>query len=224
VEEGGLKFLVNLDDYLDTGLFLDHRLTRARLRERARGARFLNLFCYTASATVYVASGGARSTLSIDLSNNYLDWAGQNFALNGLDAAQHRLERADCREWLRMAAEQVGKAGTAGMAVRSVNADEAGDGRPGSGQFDLIFLDPPTFSNSRRMQGVLDVQRDHPELIDLCMKLLAPGGLLLFSTNAQRLRPDPVIGQRWQVKDISAQTLPFDFERNPRIHRCYEIS
>ena len=209
VEEGGLKFLVNLDDYLDTGLFLDHRLTRARLRQRARGARFLNLFCYTASATVYAASGGARSTLSLDLSNGYLDWAAQNFALNGLDRAQHRLERADCREWLRAAAAQAANAGMAGAGVAP---------------FDLIFLDPPTFSNSKRMHGVLDVQRDHPELIDLCMRLLAPGGLLLFSTNAQRFRPDPAMQQRWQVKDISAQTLPFDFERNPRIHRCYEIS
>jgi len=218
VEEGGLKFLVNLDDYLDTGLFLDHRLTRARLRERARGARFLNLFCYTASATVYAASGGARSTLSIDLSNSYLDWAAQNFALNGLDAAQHRLERADCREWLQAAAARAGE-GSAAREARE--ADTAG---PCAAQFDLIFLDPPTFSNSKRMQGVLDVQRDHPELIDLCMRLLAPGGLLLFSTNAQRFRLDPGIEQRWQVKDISAQTLPFDFERNPRIHRCYEIS
>jgi len=203
VEEGGLKFLVNLDDYLDTGLFLDHRLTRARLRERARGARFLNLFCYTASATVYAASGGVRGTVSVDLSNSYLDWAAQNFKLNGLDPAQHRLERADCREWLRAAVQ-----------------------RPANGApaFDLIFLDPPTFSNSKRMQGVLDVQRDHPELIELCMRLLAPGGLLLFSTNAQRFRPDPAVEQRWQLKDISAQTLPFDFERNPRIHRCFEIS
>jgi 23S rRNA (guanine2445-N2)-methyltransferase / 23S rRNA (guanine2069-N7)-methyltransferase len=199
VEEGGLKFLVNLDDYLDTGLFLDHRLTRARLRERARSARFLNLFCYTGSATVYAASGGARSSLSVDLSNGYLDWAAENFKLNGLDSAQHHLERADCRQWLREAA---------GAA----------------GSFDLIFLDPPTFSNSKRMQGVLDVQRDHAELIELCMRLLAPGGLLVFSTNAQRFRPDPALQQRWQVTDISAQTLPFDFERNPRIHRCFEIS
>jgi len=199
VEEGGLKFLVNLDDYLDTGLFLDHRLTRARLRERARGARFLNLFCYTASATVYAASGGARGTVSVDLSNSYLDWAAQNFKLNGLDPAHHRLERADCRQWLREAAGN-------------------------DASFDLILLDPPTFSNSKRMQGVLDIQRDHPELIELCMRLLAARGLLLFSTNAQRFRPDPVIEQRWQVTDISAQTLPFDFERNPRIHRCFEIS
>jgi 23S rRNA (guanine2445-N2)-methyltransferase / 23S rRNA (guanine2069-N7)-methyltransferase len=202
VEEGGLKFLVNLDDYLDTGLFLDHRLTRSRLRERARGARFLNLFCYTASATVYAASGGARSTVSVDLSNSYLDWAAGNFRLNGLDPAQHRLERADCREWLREAVQRP----------------------PDAPAFDLIFLDPPTFSNSKRMQGVLDVQRDHPELIGLCMQLLAPGGVLLFSTNAQRFRPDPQLEQRWQVKDISAPTLPFDFERNRRIHRCFEIS
>ena len=206
VEEGGLKFLVNLDDYLDTGLFLDHRLTRARLRERARGARFLNLFCYTASATVYAASGGARSTLSIDLSNSYLDWAAQNFRLNGLDSTQHRLERADCREWLRAAAAQALQAGGA------------------AAPFDLIFLDPPTFSNSKRMQGVLDVQRDHPELIEQCMRLLAPGGLLLFSTNAQRFRPDPALQGRWRVQDISAKMLPFDFQRNPRIHRCFEIS
>ena len=203
VEEGGLKFLVNLDDYLDTGLFLDHRLTRSRLRERARGARFLNLFCYTASASVYAASGGARSTVSVDLSNSYLDWAAANFKLNGLDPAQHRLQRADCREWLGEAVQQ-----PAGGALA----------------LDLIFLDPPTFSNSKRMQGVLDVQRDHPELIGLCMRLLAPGGLLLFSTNAQRFRPDPEIEQRWRVTDISAQTLPFDFERNRRIHRCFEIS
>jgi 23S rRNA (guanine2445-N2)-methyltransferase / 23S rRNA (guanine2069-N7)-methyltransferase len=203
VEEGGLKFLVNLDDYLDTGLFLDHRVTRSRLRERARGARFLNLFCYTASATVYAAIGGASSTVSIDLSNSYLDWAAANFKLNGLDPAQHRLLRADCREWLREAAQQPAA---------------------GSPMFDLIFLDPPTFSNSKRMQGVLDVQRDHPELIGRCMQLLAPGGVLVFSTNAQRFRPDPEIAHRWQVTDISAQTLPFDFERNRRIHRCFEIS
>jgi 23S rRNA (guanine2445-N2)-methyltransferase / 23S rRNA (guanine2069-N7)-methyltransferase len=198
VEEGGLKFLVNLDDYLDTGLFLDHRLTRQRLRELAPGARFLNLFCYTSSATVYAASGGARSSVSVDLSGNYLDWAAGNFKLNGLDPAHHRLERADCRQWLR----------------------EADAHAP----FDLIFLDPPTFSNSKRMQGVLDVQRDHPELIELCLRLLAPGGVLLFSTNAQRFRPDPVLLQRWQVRDISARMLPFDFERNPRIHRCFEIN
>src|SRR5450631_1366807 len=196
VEEAGLKFLVNLDDYLDTGLFLDHRLTRARLRERARAARFLNLFCYTASASVYAVAGGARSSLSIDLSNRYLEWAEQNYVLNGLDGAHHRLERADCREWLRAAAEA---------------------------QFELIFLDPPTFSNSKRMHGVLDIQRDHLALIERCMQRLAPGGLLVFACNAQRFRLDEEVGRRWLVQDISAQTLPFDFARNPRIHRCFEI-
>jgi 23S rRNA (guanine2445-N2)-methyltransferase / 23S rRNA (guanine2069-N7)-methyltransferase len=197
VEEAGLKFLVNLDDYLDTGLFLDHRLTRARLRERAREARFLNLFCYTASASVYAVAGGARSSLSIDLSNSYLEWAERNFRLNAVDPAQHRLERADCLEWLRA---------------------------PPQGQFDLIFLDPPTFSNSKRMQGVLDLQRDHVELIERCMQRLAAGGLLVFSCNAQRFRLDEQVGRRWQLRDISARTLPFDFARNPRIHRCYEIT
>jgi 23S rRNA (guanine2445-N2)-methyltransferase / 23S rRNA (guanine2069-N7)-methyltransferase len=200
VGEGGLKFRVNLDDYLDTGLFLDHRLTRARLAERARAARFLNLFCYTASASVYAAAGGALQTLSIDLSNRYLDWAAENFRLNGLAPEQHRLERADCREWLLAASR--------GGAVQP---------------FDLIFLDPPTFSNSKRMQGVLDIQRDHPQLIDACMRLLTPGGVLLFSTNAQRFRLEPAVAAQWQVADVSRQTLPFDFERNPRIHRCFEF-
>ncbi len=195
VEEGGLKFAVNLDEYLDTGLFLDHRLTRARLRGYARGVRFLNLFCYTASATVYAAAGGASSSLSLDLSNSYLDWAAENFRLNGMTRA-HRLERADCLEWLRQADEM----------------------------FDLIFLDPPTFSNSKRMQGVLDVQRDHQELIGQCMRRLSTGGKLIFSTNAQRFRLDQTVSDRWRVSDVSAATLPFDFARNPRIHRCYEIA
>jgi 23S rRNA (guanine2445-N2)-methyltransferase / 23S rRNA (guanine2069-N7)-methyltransferase len=196
VEEAGLKFLVNLDDYLDTGLFLDHRITRARLRDRARGARFLNLYCYTATATVYAVHGGARSSLSLDLSNSYLDWAAENFKLNSVPPSSHQLERADCNDWLRSANQQ----------------------------FDLIFLDPPTFSNSKRMHGVLDIQRDHPELIGHCMRLLAPAGLLVFSTNAQRFKLDPAVEKRWQVADVSAKTLPFDFARNPRIHRCFEIT
>jgi 23S rRNA (guanine2445-N2)-methyltransferase / 23S rRNA (guanine2069-N7)-methyltransferase len=196
VEEGGLRFRVDLDSYLDTGLFLDHRLTRARLRERAQGARFLNLFCYTATASVYAAAGNALSSLSIDLSNRYLEWAEQNFRLNGLDRARHRLERADCREWLRNASLE---------------------------PFELIFLDPPTFSNSKRMQGVLDIQRDHVELIGQCMQRLAAGGLLVFACNAQRFRLDAQVEQRWRLCDVSAETLPFDFARNRRIHRCFEI-
>jgi 23S rRNA (guanine2445-N2)-methyltransferase / 23S rRNA (guanine2069-N7)-methyltransferase len=196
IEEAGLKLQVNFGDYLDTGLFLDHRLVRARLRAAASGRRFLNLFCYTASATVQAAAGGAARTLSIDLSATYLDWAAQNFRLNGLDRAAHELLQADCREWLAAAQR----------------AD-----------WDLILLDPPTFSNSKRMSGVLDTQRDHAALIGDCMRLLAPGGLLVFSTNAQRFGLDEAVRERWAVADISAATIPFDFQRNSRIHCCYEI-
>jgi 23S rRNA (guanine2445-N2)-methyltransferase / 23S rRNA (guanine2069-N7)-methyltransferase len=203
VEERGRRFEVNFGDYLDTGLFLDHRITRARLAAAAGGRRFLNLFCYTATATVHVAAAGARASLSLDMSNTYLDWAQRNFVLNGLDPTRHRLQRADCLDWLKAAA---GAAGT-----------------PAAVQFDLIFLDPPTFSHSKRMQGVLDIQRDHATLITQCMTLLAADGLLVFSTNAQRFKLDAALSQRWRVTDISAATIPFDFERNARIHRCFEL-
>jgi 23S rRNA (guanine2445-N2)-methyltransferase / 23S rRNA (guanine2069-N7)-methyltransferase len=203
VSEAGLKFLANLDDYLDTGLFLDHRLTRALLRERARGCRVLNLFCYTASATVCAVAGGARESLSIDLSNRYLQWAEANLQLNGVDPGRHRLLQADCLAWLQ------------------ADDDAHREARQG---FDLIFLDPPTFSNSKRMQGVLDLQRDHLTLIGQCMQRLAPGGTLIFSTNAQRFKLDAAVAERWRVVDLSRRTLPFDFQGNPRIHRCYEIS
>jgi 23S rRNA (guanine2445-N2)-methyltransferase / 23S rRNA (guanine2069-N7)-methyltransferase len=198
VMEGGLKFRVNFDDYLDTGLFLDHRLTRARLREAASGKRFLNLFAYTGTATVYAAAGGATSSTSVDMSRTYLDWAQRNLAINGITGRQHPLVQADCREWLEESAHR-------------------------NERYDLIFLDPPTFSNSKRMEGVLDVERDHGSLIDACAKLLAPGGLLVFSTNAQRFKLDEALATRYDIKDISAATLPRDFERNPRIHRCFEI-
>ena len=198
VEEGGLKFRVNFDDYLDTGLFLDHRLTRARLGAAAVGKRFLNLFAYTGSATVYAAAAHAVSSTSVDLSHTYIDWAGRNLALNGVDGSQHALVRADCREWL--------------VAARHKRE-----------RFDLIFLDPPTFSNSKRMQSVLDIRRDHATLADACALLLAPGGLLFFSTNAQRFKLDDALRERFSVHDISAQTLPVDFERNAKIHRCFEL-
>jgi 23S rRNA (guanine2445-N2)-methyltransferase / 23S rRNA (guanine2069-N7)-methyltransferase len=143
-----------------------------------------------------------------------LDWAAENFALNGLEQSRHRLIQADCRAWLE-------------AAVRDEAAGSAQAQRDGSGErrasFDLIFLDPPTFSNSKRMQGVLDIQRDHPILIEHCLQLLTAEGLLLFSTNAQRFRLDPDLPKRWQVRDISKQALPFDFARNPHIHRCFEI-
>jgi 23S rRNA (guanine2445-N2)-methyltransferase / 23S rRNA (guanine2069-N7)-methyltransferase len=198
VAEAGLKFRVNFDDYLDTGLFLDHRMTRARLREAAGAGSFLNLFAYTGTATVYAAAGGARDSVSVDLSRTYLEWAHENLALNGFAGPSHALIQADCREWLV----------------------EAGRGTQ---RFDLIFLDPPTFSNSKRMEGVLDVARDHPALIDACTRLLAPGGLLVFSTNAQRFKLAEELGERYPIRDVSRATLPEDFARNPRIHRCFEI-
>jgi len=198
VLEGGLRLRVNFDDYLDTGVFLDHRMTRARLRAAASGRRFLNLFAYTGTATVYAAAGGADGTTSVDLSATYLAWARENLALNGLGGARHRFVQADCRAWVEEAARS-------------------------SERFDLIFLDPPTFSNSKRMEGVLDIGRDHPALIDACVPLLAPAGLMLFSTNAQRFRLDASLMQRYDIRDISADTLPLDFARNPRVHRCYEV-
>jgi len=198
VSEGGLKFRVNFTDYLDTGLFLDHRLTRERLRRAAHDARFLNLFAYTGTATVYAAAGGARSSTSVDLSNTYLEWAQRNLALNGFADRRHELVQADCFKWLETA-------------------------QRAAARYELIFLDPPTFSNSKRMQGVLDVQRDHGALIDSCMALLAPGGMLVFSTNAQRFRLDPQLERRYALVDVSAATVPLDFERNPHIHRCFEL-
>ena len=198
VLEDGLRLRVNFEEYLDTGLFLDQRLTRSRLRAAARGCRFLNLFAYTGTATVYAAAGGARSTTSVDLSATYLAWAEENLAGNGLAGAAHRFVQADCRSWLEQAARE-------------------------EPRFDLIFLAPPTFSNSKRMEGVLDVARDHVALIDACARVLAPAGLLLFSTNAQRFRLDAQLSARYAIEDVSAATLPLDFARNPRIHRCYEL-
>jgi 23S rRNA (guanine2445-N2)-methyltransferase / 23S rRNA (guanine2069-N7)-methyltransferase len=198
VEESGLKFWVNFSDYLDTGLFLDHRITRQRLRADADGARFLNLFAYTGSATVYAAAGGARQSTTVDMSATYLHWARQNLELNGISGDSHELLQEDCISWLETA-----------VAERRV--------------YDLIFLDPPTFSNSKRMDDVLDVQRDHAELVRRCMALLAPGGKLVFSTNAQKFKLDAVLAERYDVKDISRATLPKDFERNPRIHQCFEL-
>jgi 23S rRNA (guanine2445-N2)-methyltransferase / 23S rRNA (guanine2069-N7)-methyltransferase len=196
VRECGLRFLVNYTDYLDTGLFLDHRLTRRRIRDLARGARFLNLYAYTGSATVYAAAGGAIATTSVDLSRTYLDWAARNLALNGFDPRGHRLIQEDCRRYLAAAP-------------------------PAS--FELIFLDPPTFSNSKRMQGTLDVQRDHVELVNHTIRLLAPGGTLVFSTNHRRFRLDRGALADFSVEDISQDTLPRDFARRPRIHQCYLI-
>jgi 23S rRNA (guanine2445-N2)-methyltransferase / 23S rRNA (guanine2069-N7)-methyltransferase len=196
VEEGGLKFLVNFTDYLDTGLFLDHRPARARIRGLAKGKRFLNLFCYTGAATVYAAAGGAASTTSIDMSRTYLEWAKRNLAVNGLKGMQHAFLQSDCLAWLAEARSE---------------------------RFDLIFLDPPTFSNSKRMEREFDVQRDHVDLIRATMKLLAPGGLLLFSTNFRKFRLDAETLHDLQVRDITRSTIPQDFARDARMHAFFEI-
>lgn len=197
VEEAGLSLRVNLEAYLDTGLFLDHRLTRQMIGRSAAGKRFLNLFCYTGAATVHAAAGGAAHSLSIDLSRTYLDWARANLDLNGAGSDAHRLLQADVLRWL--------------------------DEQPEAPQWDLIFLDPPTFSNSARMTGVLDIQRDHGRLIAGCMRVLARDGLLVFSTNARRFTFDTNMHNAFRVADVSAASIPFDFRENQRIHRCFEL-
>lgn len=201
VSEGAQKFWINLDDYLDSGLFLDSRSLRQRIAKSCNGKRFLNLFCYTASATVYAALGGASSSLSIDLSPTYTHWAAQNFELNKLDLDDHVIEQADALAWLDWAA-----------------------GQPNAkGAFDLIYLDPPTFSNSKRTDSVLDIQRDHASMIALCMQLLSAQGELIFVTNAQRFKLDPVVAEQFAVTDFSAKSIPPDFERNAKIHRAFSI-
>lgn len=195
VSEGGLLFWVNLSDYLDTGLFLDHRPTRALLRTWARDRRFLNLFAYTGTATIHAAAGGARSTTSVDLSKTYLDWTRRNLEANALGGPQHHLVRDDARAWLEHCRER----------------------------FDLIFMDPPTYSISKKMRGDFDVQRDHGSLVDAAVRRLAPDGVLVFSTNARHFTLDPTLRRRHQVEDITAQTIPEDFARTPTIHRCWRI-
>jgi 23S rRNA (guanine2445-N2)-methyltransferase / 23S rRNA (guanine2069-N7)-methyltransferase len=195
VSEGGVRLLVNLTDYLDTGLFLDHRPLRLRIQQEAAGKRFLNLFCYTATATVHAAKGGARSTTSVDLSKTYLDWARRNLSLNGY-SDKHRLEQGDVMAWLE--------------------ADR--------GEYEMIFIDPPTFSNSKRMEGVFDVQRDHVRLLDLAMARLARGGVLYFSNNFRKFQLDESLAERYAVEEISAQTIDQDFARNAKIHRAWRLT
>ena len=202
VEEHGCALWINFDDYLDTGLFLDHRPLRQRIGQEAAGKRVLNLFCYTGAGTIHAACGGAVQTMSVDLSTTYLNWAGENLRLNHFesDSDTHRLIRADCLEWL---AQQ----------VRSSHPPE----------FDLIFCDPPSFSNSKKMDGVLDVQRDHVGMIEHCVRLLAPDGVLYFSNNYQRFKLDSEALQHLKVQDITTQTLDEDFKRPPPAHRAWRI-
>lgn len=199
IEEHGCQLLVNFTDYLDTGLFLDHRPIRQLIQQQARGKRFLNLFAYTGSATVHAAVGGAIASTTVDMSNTYINWAKNNLALNR-HTGEHEFIQADCLEWLAQAAEDTDKR-----------------------QYDLIFLDPPTFSNSKRMDDVFDIQKDHIQLIRHALSLLAADGVLYFSTNFRRFKLDSDALAEFVVQDISASTIPEDFARNPKIHYCWRI-
>lgn len=193
VPEGNARFLVNLHDHLDTGLFLDHRAMRRFIYENARGKRFLNLFCYTATASVHAALGGAASSLSIDLSNTYLDWARKNFSLNNIGGKQHRLKKGDCLAYLQSNREQ----------------------------FDLIFLDPPTFSNSKSTASTLDIQRDHVSLIKNAMKKLDKNGVLIFSSNRRNFKLDESLSHNFELKDYTRASLDKDFEGRRNIHQTW---
>ena len=197
IEEFGAKFKVNLFDYLDTGLFLDHRLARRYIQQNAKDKRFLNLFAYTGTASVHAAIGGAKAITTVDLSKTYLKWAQDNFALNDISNTRYRFEQADCLKWLEYA----------------------------QGQYDLIFLDPPTFSNSKRMKDAFDVQRDHLQLLTWVKKILSPTGTLIFSNNKRGFAIDEVglIGLGLKAENISDKTLSPDFKRNKQIHNSWLI-
>ncbi|MEE2786904.1 MAG: class I SAM-dependent methyltransferase [Myxococcota bacterium] len=196
VGEGGLRFLVNLTDYLDTGLFLDHRRTRALVRDESDGCRFLNLFSYTGAFTVYAAHGGAAASTSVDLSQNYLDWAADNLALNRLDGKAHRWVRADVMAW---------------------TLEAAGRGEA----YDLVVCDPPTFSNSKRTDTVLDIGRDHGELLRRVHDIVNPGGVVWFSTNARRFRLDDSLAHLFTMTEMIDSTISPDFRGRP--HRCWRM-
>ncbi|MFQ7554950.1 MAG: bifunctional 23S rRNA (guanine(2069)-N(7))-methyltransferase RlmK/23S rRNA (guanine(2445)-N(2))-methyltransferase RlmL [Haemophilus parainfluenzae] len=198
VNEYGAQLWVNLTDYLDTGLFLDHRLTRKMVGEMAKGKDFLNLFAYTGSATVHAALGRAKSTTTVDMSNTYLNWAEQNLILNDIEGKQHKLIQADCLQWLEKCDRQ----------------------------FDLIFVDPPTFSNSKRMEDSWDVQRDHIKLMRNLKRILRPNGTIVFSNNKRGFKMDfeALDELGLSAVEISAKTLPLDFERNKQIHNCWIVT
>lgn len=193
--EAGLCFEIRLDDYLDTGLYLDHRLVREWIGANASGKDFLNLFCYTASATVHAAAGAARSTTSVDLSPNYLAWAQRNLELNGQVGPSHRLIQADVMRWLASTRDR----------------------------FDLIYVDPPTFSNSKRAED-FDVQRQHVDLLHACGDHLKPGGSIIFSNHFRKFRMEfDFVSDRFLIQDLGPRMLPFDFARDPRIHHVFEL-
>ena len=194
VREGQVNILVNLKDYLDTGLFLDHRPTRLEIAKLAANKRFLNLFCYTATASVHAAAAGATCT-SVDMSRTYINWGRDNFSLNNIDPDAHPFVQADCLQWLK---------------------DD-------QGEYDIIFMDPPSFSNSKRMEGVLDIQRDHVDLIRMAMERLATGGTLIFSCNLRKFEMEYDALSDLDVKDVSAKSIPSDYARRPNIHVCFHI-
>ena len=195
--EGGLQFEVNLSDYLDTGLFLDHRITRGMVRDLAPGKRFLNLFAYTGSFTVYAAAGGAASTATVDLSNTYLDWAQRNMVHNGFQGPDHEFIRDDAMHFLQ--------------------------GRGRQAAFDLAVVDAPTFSNSKSLEDYWDIQRNHVDLLNRLVELMAPEGIIIFSTNFRRFKLAEAEIRGVTIREISRQTVPADF-RNRRIHRCWRMA
>jgi 23S rRNA G2069 N7-methylase RlmK/C1962 C5-methylase RlmI len=196
VQEGGLRFIVNLSDYIDTGLFLDHRITRDMVRSVASGKRFLNLFAYTGAFSVYAAAGGASQVVTVDWSNTYLQWAQRNMQLNGFDSPDFQFVRND--------------------AVSFV------DQLPTAPQFDLAIVDPPTFSNSKRTEAVWDVQRDSVPLLRSLIKRMSPGGVIYFSNNFRGFKMEPDELGATNVHEISNQTVPPNY-RNRKIHRCWRI-
>ena len=199
VKEGNCTLYVNLTDYLDTGLFLDHRPIRTEIEGLAKNKDFLNLFSYTCTASVHAAVGGARSTTSVDMSQTYLNWGRKNLTLNGLNEQNHEFVQADCLKWLETAQTE-------------------------KDRYDIIFMDPPSFSNSKRMDDVLDVQRDHVQLIELAMGLLRPGGTLIFSNNFRRFKMERDALKQFNIDDVTQESLPDDFKRNTKIHQCYKIT
>jgi 23S rRNA (guanine2445-N2)-methyltransferase / 23S rRNA (guanine2069-N7)-methyltransferase len=200
VIEGGCQLWVNFSDYLDTGLFLDHRNTRLWIEHNARGKDLLNLFGYTGSASVHAAIGGARSTTTVDLSHTYLDWAQRNLELNQLQHGDNRLVRADTARWLQ----------------KQIHEESPR-------QYDLIFMDPPTFSNSKSTEERFDIQRDHWKLLNDAMKLLRHDGLLIFSTNFRKFKLDEKLTEKFDFKEITQRSVPEDFKQKGHIHRCWEV-
>lgn len=197
VEENGLRFMVNLSDYLDTGLFLDHRITRAMVAAEAQQKHFLNLFAYTGSFSVYAAAGGAASTTTLDMSATYLQWAQDNMRLNSFTSHVHTYIQTDVLQWLHAPP-------------------------PKLPLFNLAVIDPPTFSNSKRMKGIFDVQRDHKALISKVLRLMETGGVLYFSTNYRRFKPDFETLSLSEIKDITSLTIPEDFKNN-KPHVCFRL-